>query len=167
MRRLTSIAKVLQDHFGSLASDSGFRSTFRSGHTHTHGSGFSREDVMDEEWRARMQWHAKVEKALAKIEAPFRETIYRAFGTERWPEPLQSVFWWKHVNASLAGVVLGLEMVQKAAQATSSRSASAWIRKSIRQPQMRGPLQFLLRRAELETRVALESFLEAWEEEKS
>jgi hypothetical protein len=166
-RRIAHVAAILQDHFGSLARDTGFRSTFRKGHDYDQSNNhFSREDVMDEEWRARMRKHARVDRVLAKIEPEERATLYHAFSTERWPEPLQTVFWYHAVNGCIAGVVMA-HPETIAAAGSKSKSPGAWLRRIIRTQVMRPQLVYLLKQAERETRIALESFEDAWKEDQT
>lgn len=165
-RRISHVAAILQDHFGSLAKDTGLRSTFRKGHDYDQSTQtFSREDLMDDEWHMRMRQHARVERVLGAIDPELRATLYHAFVTERWPEPLQSVFWYEAINGCVAGVVMALPETLATARATKSRTAGAWIRKTIRTGMMKPQLLVLLGKAEHATRDALEAFDDAWKED--
>lgn len=167
MKRIGPAAAVLQEHFGTVAADSGLRSTFREEHKYDQsGNGFSREDVMDDEWHMRMRKHARVERVLARLDADDRATLYHAFSTERWPEPLQTVFWYGAVNGCIAGVVMALPHTIAAAESSKSKSPGAWLRKAIRGQYMKAPLLFLLKQAERQTRYSLEAFQEAWDQDQ-
>lgn len=180
-KQIGHFAGIIRHHYETVEADLGMRSGFK-GERASLGGSFSREDIMDEDWRARMKEHNKVIAALGELDKIDSHALWLACGGKPWPEDWVQLFWWKPLAeaqhgegqpCSLAGVVLatrtayhGAKLMGQVANDNKGGKRPAtpedWLRDMLRR-KLKVPIEFAEREAKDWFIYALVQFREAYE----